>query len=112
MFESVNYTFYSTTMGRDVVPNEDMFDIYSLEAVTYMRRIVPGLKEREENAFDKAACMIVEELYKDAHTGLNGKIETSRSLDGFSQSFDISHVENIDSVKTKWVDAFCERRSW
>lgn len=112
MFESVNYTYYSNELGRAVVPDEETFNKYVLEATTYMRQVMPALIEREQNAFDKCACLIVEELYNEALTGYSGRIETSRSVDGVSQSFEVSKAETLYTRQNKWVDAFCIRRSF
>ena len=109
MFENVTYDYYSDTLGRAVIPSEDTFNEYALEQKAYAKTLEPFiLEEREENGFDKAVCMMIEEVYKlDKNKLSDGRIETSRSIDGVSQSFDITNYKTFEQRRIKWLKLFC-----
>ena len=62
MFENVNYTFYSDTLGRSAVPTESDFDRYADDNKMFMKRLVSDgiVTEREENGIDIAVCRMIE----------------------------------------------------
>ena len=108
-FENVNYTYYSDTMGRAVIPSEDDFNSLKDEELLKAKTLLPYITdEREENGLQKAVCMMIEESYKaNKNKTADGRIETSHSLDGFSQSFDLSNAKSIDELKKKWLNLYC-----
>jgi len=110
MFENVNYTYYSETLGRAVVPDETTFNRYVLDAEKDMVQLIPMLRERVPEGFDKATCMLVEENYKAAASGIqDGARVTSESIDSYSRSFDASGAKSTGACKEEWILMFCER---
>lgn len=108
MFDNVNYTFYSSTLGRGILPDEATFNAYKLENIAYMRTLLPFVTERQENGIDSAVCMMIEESYKaDKNKTADGRIETSRNIEGFSQNFDVSNVQTLLDRKHYWIKLFC-----
>lgn len=108
MFEHVTYSFYSDAMGRAVIPDEASFNNHKTEAIAFVKTKLPFISPAEDNGIDKAACMIAEELYKaDKSKTADGRIETSRSIEGFSQSFDVSKVQTLYERQMFWLRAFC-----
>ena len=108
MFEHVTYNFYSDTMGRAVIPDENTFNRHKTEAIVFVKTKLPFISPAEDNGIDKAACMIAEELYKaDKSKTADGRIETSRSIEGFSQSFDVSKVQTLYERQMFWLRTFC-----
>ena len=109
MFENVTYDYYSDTLGRSVVPDTDTFDSFKLEQEAYVRTLTDFIiEEREENGLDKAVCMIIEEAYlADKAKTADGRVKTSVSLDGYSESYDITHVQNFSERRMYWLKLFC-----
>ena len=107
MFENVTYDFYKDTLGCSAIPDEETFDSYKLENETFVKSIIDYVEEREADGLDSAVCMMIEESYKADKAGTDGRVETSRSIDGFSQSFDISKAQTADEKKMKWLRMFC-----
>lgn len=98
MFENVNYTFYSDTLGRSDVPTERDFNKYKLENLLFVKRLlVDGfIVEREENGIDSAVCMMIEIDYKAA------QIATGDALPASSESIgSFSHSENTKAYDTQ-----------
>lgn len=108
MFENVTYTYYSSTLGRSVIPSEADFNSLKLENIAYMKTLLPYLTEREESGIDKATCLMIEEQYSaQLNKTASGEVITSFSLDGYSQNMDISKAESLYERKYKWIKLFC-----
>lgn len=108
MFEHVTYNFYSDTMGRAVIPDETAFNRHKTEAIVFVKTKLPFISPAEDDGISKSTCMITEELYKaDKNKTADGRIETSRSIEGFSQSFDVSKVQTLYERQMFWLRAFC-----
>lgn len=107
MFENVTYEFYNDTLGRSVVPDEKVFNDLAFAEKAFVKSILPYIVERDVDGIDTAVCMMTEEAYTAMKSGTNGRIETSRSLDGFSQSFDISKVQSVENKKIDWLKRYC-----
>ena len=112
MFENVNYTFYSSTLGRSTVPDETSFNALVPLCEMQMKQLMreAEVTEYAEKGIDSAVCMMIEEQYKaDQSDTPEGAKVTSESIGGFSQSFDVSEVE-ADTKKQKqmkWIRMYC-----
>lgn len=108
MFEHVTYSFYSDAMGRAVIPDENTFNRHKTAACAFVRSKLPFVAACEEKGLDKAACMVAEVLYEaERDKTADGRIETSRSIEGFSQSFDVSKVQTLYDKKMECLRLFC-----
>lgn len=108
MFEHVTYSFYSDVMGRAVIPDENTFNRHKTEACAFVRSKLPFVAALEDKALDKAACMVAEALYEaERDKTADGRIEASRSIEGFSQSFDVSKVQTLYAKKMERIRLFC-----
>lgn len=119
-FDNVNYTFYSSTLGRSVVPDEASFNLYKTENILFVKNLVAdGLVfEREENGIDSAVCMTCEVDYKASliESGKADNAVASESLGAYSYStggkvFDSFVDKNAKSVaeqKMKWLRLYCD----
>ena len=111
MFENVNYTYYSSTMGRTVITSETDFNRFKENALAYMTPLVPFLAEREPGGLDKAACMVVEECYKADLAGIPAGVRVaSESIDSYSRSFDMSKAQSSEVQKEFWILYYCRRK--
>ena len=114
MFENVSYTYYHDTLGRSVVPDAATFSRWTLEAERYMLPLVPFLVEREPGGIDKATCMVVEEFFQAAASGVpDGARVASESIDSYSRSFQVSGSGGTSSAGAKkeaWIDLYCLRK--
>lgn len=95
MFENVNYTYYSETLGRSAVPSEADFNNYADDNKMFMKRLVNDgiVTEREENGLDIAVCRMIEIDYLTAQEASgaaaeNGGSVASESINGYSYSYD------------------------
>ena len=98
LFENVNYTFYSDTLGRADVPTEADFNKYKLENLLFVKRLLGDglIAEREERGIDSAVCMMIEIDYKAA------QIATGEALPASSESIgSFSHSENTKAYDTQ-----------
>lgn len=111
MFENVNYTYYSSTMGRAVITSEPDFNRLRDNALAYMTQLVPFLEERVPGGLDMATCMVVEECYKAELAGVSagGKV-SSESIDSYSRTFDVSAMKSVDAQKEFWILYYCRRK--
>lgn len=121
MFEKVNYTYYSDTLGRSAVPTEADFEKYRLENELFIKGLVQDglIEEREENGLDKAVCLCIEEDFRAAET-MNGKtaVKASENINGYSYSRDMSERNKAVELNAKstaerkffWLKAFCNVR--
>lgn len=103
MFENVNYTFYSDTMGRSVIPDESAFNLYALKNRLFVQRLSDDglIIEREDNGIDKAVCMMVEVDYV---AGGDERETVSESVGGYSWS---GKDKSLEAKKYEWLKAFC-----
>lgn len=110
MFDNVNYTYYTETLGRSVVPSSTDFARYTPEAIAYMTPLLPFLIERESGGIDKATCMVVEETYRASVSGVpSGARVASESIDSYSRSFNLDGAKSADAQKAAWIHMYCER---
>ena len=119
-FDNVNYTHYSSDMGRAIVPDAVTFDAYKLENVLYVESLLNDglIKERKAGGIDDAVCMMIEESYNAAQieSGSTGGAIMSESISGYSYSksskaADIQIEKNAKSTaekKYKWLSLYCD----
>ena len=95
MFENVNYTYYSDTLGRSAVPTEADFNNYADDNKMFVKQLVNDgiVTEREENGLDIAVCRMIEIDYLTAQEASgaaaeNGGSVASESINGYSYSYD------------------------
>lgn len=116
MFENVNYTFYSDTLGRSAVPTEADFNNYADDNKMFMKQLVNDgiVTEREENGIDTAVCRMIEIDYLTAQEASgaaaeNGGSVASESINGYSYSYDKTAQQeavklNAKSAAAKKID--------
>ena len=119
-FDNVNYTHYSSDLGRAIVPDAVTFDAYKLENVLYVESLLNDglIKERKAGGIDDAVCMMIEESYNavQIESGSTGGAITSESISGYSYSksskaADIQIEKNAKSTaekKYKWLSLYCD----
>ena len=95
MFENVNYTYYSDTLGRSAVPTEADFNNYADDNKMFMKQLVNDgiVTEREENGLDIAVCRMIEIDYLTEQEASGAAAEdsgsvASESINGYSYSYD------------------------
>ena len=120
LFDNVNYTHYSSDLGRAIVPDTATFDAYKLENVLYVESLLNDglIKERKAGGIDDAVCMMIEESYNAAQieSGSAGGAITSESISGYSytkssKAADIQIEKNAKSTaekKYKWLSLYCD----
>ena len=116
MFENVNYTFYSDTLGRSAVPTEADFNNYADDNKMFVKQLVNNgiVTEREENGLDIAVCRMIEIDYLTAQEASgaaaeNGGSVASESINGYSYSYDKTAQQeavklNAKSAAAKKID--------
>ena len=116
MFENVNYTFYSDTLGRSAVPTEADFNNYADDNKMFVKQLVNDgiVTEREENGIDIAGCRMIEIDYLTAQEASgaaaeNGGSVASESINGYSYSYDKTAQQeavklNAKSAAAKKID--------
>lgn len=106
-FDNVNYTFYSDTLGRAVVPTADEFDALKLENIQQMKRLLPYIVELEENGIDSAVCLMIETDYKNSllKSGNAAGAIASETLGGHSVSYGGGAQNKIIELDAKSTDA-------
>ena len=108
MFENVNYTFYSETLGRFAVPTEANFNEYADDNKMQMKQLVADgiVTEREENGIDIAVCRMIEIDYLTAQE-VSGNTEggsvASESINGYSYSYDKTAQQSAVNLNAKSV---------
>ena len=106
MFENVNYTFYSETLGRSAVPTEANFNEYADDNKMQMKQLVADgiVTEREENGIDIAVCRMIEIDYLTAQE-VSGNTEdgsvASESINGYSYSYDKTAQQSAVTLNAK-----------
>lgn len=116
MFENVNYTYYSDTLGRSAVPSEADFNNYADDNKMLVKQLVNDgiVTEREENGLDIAVCRMIEIDYLTAQEASgaaaeNGGSVASESINGYSYSYDKTAQQeavklNAKSAAAKKID--------
>lgn len=116
MFENVNYTYYSETLGRSAVPSEADFNNYADDNKMFVKQLVNDgiVMEREENGLDIAVCRMIEIDYLTAQEASgaaaeNGGSVASESINGYSYSYDKTAQQeavklNAKSAAAKKID--------
>jgi len=119
VFENVNYTFYSDTLGRADVPTEADFNKYKLENVLFVKRLLGDglIVEREENGIDSAVCMMIEIDYKAAQIATGDALPaSSESIGSFShgkntKAYDAQvelNAKSVEQQKYRALSLFCD----
>ena len=123
MFENVNYTFYSDTLGRSAVPTEADFNNYADDNKMLVKQLVNDgiVTEREENGLDIAVCRMIEIDYLTAQEASgaseSGGALASESINGYSYSYDRTAQQesaklNAKSTATKKVEIIKLYNNW
>lgn len=123
MFENVNYTYYSETLGRSAVPTEADFNRYADDNRLFMKGLINDgiVTEREENGIDNAVCRMIEIDYQAAQEASgaseSGGALASESINGYSYSYDRTALQesaklNAKSTATKKVEIIKLYNNW
>lgn len=118
LFDNVNYTYYTETLGRSVVPDEATFNAGKLEVVLWVKSLYNDglLIEREPGGIDNACCMMIESDYEAAQAEAGaGNVDTSESIGGYSHSMSVKAAElaaeknakSADEMRYKWLELYC-----
>lgn len=102
-FDNVNYTYYSSTLGRAVIPTEADFNRFKLENVQLMKTWLDYVEEREENGIDNAVCLMIEVDYEDNQllTGNDERAINSESVDGHSVSYNSTARNKLEELNAE-----------
>jgi len=108
MFENVNYTYYSETLGRSAVPAEADFSRYADDNKLYMKGLLNDgiVSEREENGIDSAVCRMIEIDYLTEQEATGAAAESggsvaSESINGYSYSYDKTAQQEAVKLNAK-----------
>lgn len=107
MFENVNYTYYSDTLGRSAVPTEADFNRYADDNRLFMKGLINDgiVTEREENGIDNAVCRMIEIDYlteqEASGTATESGSVASESINGYSYSYDKTAQQEAVKRNTK-----------
>ena len=108
MFENVNYTYYSDTLGRSAVPTEADFNNYADDNKMFMKQLVNDgiVTEREENGIDIAVCRMIEIDYLTEQEASGAAAEdsgsvASESINGYSYSYDKTAQQEAVKLNAK-----------
>lgn len=108
MFENVNYTYYSDTLGRSAIPSEADFNNYADDNKMFVKQLVNDgiVTEREENGLDIAVCRMIEIDYLTAQEASgaaaeNGGSVASESINGYSYSYDKTAQQEAVKLNAK-----------
>lgn len=108
MFENVNYTYYSETLGRSAVPTEADFNRYADDNKLYMKGLLNDgiVSEREENGIDNAVCRMIEIDYLTEQEATGAAAESggsvaSESINGYSYSYDKTAQQEAVKLNAK-----------
>ena len=107
MFENVNYTYYSDTLGRSAVPTEADFNRYADDNRLFMKGLINDgiVTEREENGIDNAVCRMIEIDYLTEQEASGAATESgsvaSESINGYSCSYDKTAQQEAVKLNTK-----------
>lgn len=108
MFENVNYTYYSETLGRSAVPTDADFNRYADDNKLYMKGLLNDgiVSEREENGIDSAVCRMIEIDYLTEQEATGAAAESggsvaSESINGYSYSYDKTAQQEAVKLNAK-----------
>ena len=108
MFENVNYTYYSDTLGRSAVPTEADFNRYADDNRLFIKGLINDgiVTEREENGIDNAVCRMIEIDYLTAQEASGAAAESggsvaSESINGYSYSYDRTAQQEAVKLNAK-----------
>lgn len=107
MFENVNYTYYSETLGRSAVPTEADFNRYADDNRLFMKGLINDgiVTEREENGIDNAVCRMIEIDYLTEQEASGAAAESgsvaSESINGYSYSYDKTAQQEAVKLNSK-----------
>lgn len=108
MFENVNYTYYSETLGRSAVPTAEDFNRYADDNKLYMKGLLNDgiVSEREENGIDSAVCRMIEIDYLTEQEATGAAAESggsvaSESINGYSYSYDKTAQQEAVKLNAK-----------
>lgn len=108
MFENVNYTYYSETIGRSAVPTEADFNRYADDNRLFMKGLINDgiVTEREENGIDNAVCRMIEIDYLTEQEASGAAAESgdsvaSESINGYSYSYDKTAQQEAVKLNAK-----------
>jgi hypothetical protein len=106
MFENVNYTYYSDTLGRSSVPTEADFNRYADDNRLFMKGLINDgiVTEREENGVDIAVCRMIEIDYlteQEASGASESGGVSSESINGYSYSYDRTAQQESAKLNAK-----------
>lgn len=103
MFKNATYTFYSDTLGRSVVPDEDTFNRFSDDNKMFIKRLLNDgiVSEREENGIDIAVCRMIEIDYLEEQEAKENDIIASESINGYSYTYDNSARQKAIELNAK-----------
>lgn len=106
-FDNVNYTFYSETLGRAVIPTQAEFDALKLENLQQLKKLLPYIVEEEENGIDSAACLMIEIDYKNnlLKSGQAAGAIASETLGGHSVNYGSTQLNKKIELDAKSTDA-------
>ena len=119
MFENVTYIYYSDTMGRSTVPDEDTFNkLVDENELEFKKLYNLGIIDAEDStSIDKAVCMMIEVQYQDeqAAKGASDNAPQSESVSGYSYSLskteELTQTENFKTTAQKkmhWIELYCD----
>ena len=108
MFENVNYTYSSETLGRSAIPTEADFKRYADDNKLYMKGLLNDgiVSEREENGIDSAVCRMIEIDYLTEQEATGAAAESggsvaSESINGYSYSYDKTAQQEAVKLNAK-----------
>lgn len=118
-YTQVTYTYYTETLGRAVVPNEQEFNALKLPNVQTMKHYeeIGVVEELESNGIISAVCMMIEAEYSNNRLkqGESPSSIASESLGGHSVSYGSSALnkqveldaQSLDAQKIGAIKLFC-----
>lgn len=118
-YTQVTYTYYTETLGRAVVPNEQEFNALKLPNVQTMKHYeeIGVVEELENNGIISAVCMMIEAEYSNNQLkqGESPSSIASESLGGHSVSYGSSALnkqveldaQSLDAQKIGAIKLFC-----
>lgn len=118
-YENVTYTYYTETLGRAVVPNEQEFNALKLPNIQTMKHYeeIGVVEELESNGIRSAVCMMIEAEYSNNQLkqGKSSSSIASESLGGHSVSYGSSALnkqveldaQSLDAQKIGAIKLFC-----
>lgn len=118
-YTQVTYSYYTETLGRAVVPNEQEFNALKLPNIQTMKHYeeIGVVEELESNGIISAVCMMIEAEYSNNQLkqGESSSSIASESLGGHSVSYGSSALnkqveldaQSLDAQKIGAIKLFC-----